>query len=100
MSWKTAHRSFYYQSALESANPDLRSGKVALLVIDVQNTYLELSADPAQAALWAPFHARMRQRVAVRPYAHLSGQDGSKPAACGLNAGLLRFGAVGCGSSY
>lgn len=58
MSWKTDHRSFYYAAAPEPPDPDLRPGKVALLVIDVQNTYLD-TADPA----WAPFVARMRGEV-------------------------------------
>ena len=66
MTWKTAHRSFYYQPAPEPADPVLLPGKVALLVIDVQNTYLETAnpnADPAEAARWAPFNARMRETV-------------------------------------
>ncbi len=70
MSWKTAHRSFYYHGAPDPAEPEFRSGKVALLVIDVQNTYLE-RADPASAspeemardAAWAPFHDRMHGTV-------------------------------------
>lgn len=66
MSWKTAHRSFYYKSAPEPADPALLPGKVALLVIDVQNTYLEAAspdADPVEAARWGPFNARMRDTV-------------------------------------
>lgn len=66
MTWKTAHRSFYYQSAPEPADPVLLPGKVALLVIDVQNTYLEAAtegADPVEAARWAPFNTRMRDTV-------------------------------------
>jgi biuret amidohydrolase len=66
MTWKTAHRSFYYQTAPEPADPVLLPGKVALLVIDVQNTYLETAnpnADPAEAARWAPFNARLRETV-------------------------------------
>lgn len=58
MSWKTEHRSFYYAGAPEPPDPDLRPGKMALLVIDVQNTYLD-TTDPA----WAPFVARMRGAV-------------------------------------
>ncbi|HZP09947.1 MAG TPA: amidase, partial [Methyloceanibacter sp.] len=46
MSWKTAYRSFYYDGAPEPADPVLQKGKVALLVIDVQNTYLD-RPDPA-----------------------------------------------------
>ena len=38
VSWKTAYRSFYYDGAPEPPDPILEKGKVALLVIDVQNT--------------------------------------------------------------
>lgn len=58
MSWKTGHRSFYYEGAPEPETPELRPGKVALLVIDVQNTYLE-----GDAPHWAPFRARMCETV-------------------------------------
>ncbi len=68
--WKTAHRSLYYQGALEPDDPVLERGRVALLVIDVQNTYL---ARPDPAALsgteldgwhaWTPFHTRMNGLV-------------------------------------
>ncbi len=58
MNWKTRHRSFYYDEAPEPETPVLLAGKVALLVIDVQNTYLE-----ADAPRWAPFLARMRETV-------------------------------------
>ena len=43
--WKTAWRSFYYDGAPEAPDPVLVAGRVALLVIDVQNTYL-VQADP------------------------------------------------------
>ena len=70
MTWKTAFRSFYYDGAPEPADPILLKGKVALLVIDVQNTYLDRSG-PAMlegAALkryhaWTPFHERMEAIV-------------------------------------
>ena len=63
MTWKTSYRSFYYDGAPEPADPILRKGKVALLVIDVQNTYLE-RPDPATLKgdalkryhAWTPFH--------------------------------------------
>lgn len=65
--WKTAHRSFYYQGAPEPADPDLAAGAVCLLVIDVQNTYLDRPAPVTLDAegrrrfdAWTPFHARMR----------------------------------------
>jgi len=70
MSWKTKYRSFYYEGAPEPADPVLVRGQVALLVIDVQNTYL-VRPDPASMdeaarardAAWAPFHARMHGLV-------------------------------------
>jgi nicotinamidase-related amidase len=73
MSWKTAYRSIYYDGAPEPANPDLSKSHTALLVIDVQNTYL---ARPDRASLpadeqrrydaWTPFHDRMHNIVLPR----------------------------------
>ncbi|MBN9887589.1 cysteine hydrolase family protein [Salipiger abyssi] len=63
MSWKTAWRSFYYETAAEPEDIVLEAAKTALLVIDIQNTYLELPDDPAEAARWAPFFTRMREVV-------------------------------------
>jgi nicotinamidase-related amidase len=73
MSWKTAYRSIYYDGAPEPANPDLSKAHTALLVIDVQNTYL---ARPDRASLpadeqrrydaWTPFHDRMHNIVLPR----------------------------------
>jgi nicotinamidase-related amidase len=68
--WKTAFRSIYYQQAPEPDDPVLQRGKVALLVIDVQNVYLR-RPDPAaldsvaRAAYdaWTPFHERMHTTV-------------------------------------
>lgn len=69
-SWKTAFRSLYYQQAPEPNDPVLERGKLALLVIDVQNVYLtrpdRASLDTAGCAAydaWTPFHARMHQTV-------------------------------------
>ena len=66
-SWKTAYRSLYYQGAPAPDDPVLEQGKLALLVIDVQNTYLErpdpagLSGDElARFHAWTPFHQRMQ----------------------------------------
>jgi len=39
--WKTAWRSFYYANADEPEDIVLSPADTALLVIDVQNTYLE-----------------------------------------------------------
>lgn len=66
MSWKTDFRSLYYQGAPEPEDPVLERGKTALLVIDVQNTYLQrpdpATLEPAEMAVynaWTPFHERM-----------------------------------------
>src|ERR1700676_856215 len=69
-SWKTAHRSLYYREAPQPNDPALERGKLALLVIDVQNAYL---ARPGPATLdaagraaydaWTPFHERMHETV-------------------------------------
>ncbi len=63
MSWKTAHRSFYYQGAPEPADLVLSPQETALLCIDVQNYGMVLHDDPAERARWAPFHDRMRGTV-------------------------------------
>ena len=70
MSWKTDYRSLYYLGAPEPDDPVLKPAETALLVIDVQNTYL---ARPDRAALspeeqrrydlWTPFHERMHGAV-------------------------------------
>jgi len=69
-SWKTAFRSLYYQGAPEPEDPVLVKGKTALLVIDVQNTYLvrpERESLPAEEQArydaWTPFHERMHGMV-------------------------------------
>ena len=69
-SWKTRYRSFYYGRAPEPADPILERGKLALLVIDVQNVYLK-RPDPADLDepgradydAWTPFHDRMHRTV-------------------------------------
>ena len=69
-SWKTRCRSFYYRRAPEPADPTLERGKLALLVIDVQNVYLK-RPDPAsldepgraEYETWTPFHDRMHGTV-------------------------------------
>ena len=79
MTWKTAFRSIYYAQAPEPATPVLPVATTALLVIDVQNTYLdrpdraELSAaDQATYDLWTPFHDRMHGQVIPRTAALLA----------------------------
>ncbi len=68
--WKTDFRTLYYADAPEPADPVLERGKVALLVIDMQNVYLQrpdpTTLDPrARRAYdaWTPFHERMRGQV-------------------------------------
>ncbi len=61
--WKTAYRSFYYANAEEPDDLSLPPGETALLVIDIQNTYLEVPDDPAEAARWQPFFTRMNSQV-------------------------------------
>jgi nicotinamidase-related amidase len=73
MNWKTSFRSIYYDGAPEPDDLALPPHETALLVIDMQNTYL---ARPDRAALsfeeqrrydaWTPFHARMRETVIPR----------------------------------
>lgn len=63
MSWKTAYRSFYYANAEEPADIRLDPATTALLVIDIQNTYLEDKDSPEETARWQPFYRRMREAV-------------------------------------
>ena len=63
MSWKQAHRSFYYADAPEPADIRLPPRRTALLVVDIQNTYMEIPADRREARRWAPFRKRMREVV-------------------------------------
>jgi nicotinamidase-related amidase len=73
MTWKTDFRSIYYDGAPEPEDPDLGWKDTALLVIDVQNTYLErpdraalAPADQVRFDAWTPFHERMRDKVVPR----------------------------------
>ena len=63
MSWKTAHRSFYYANAEEPDDIHLDPAATAVLVVDIQNTYLEDKDTPEETAAWQPFYARMRETV-------------------------------------
>ena len=69
-SWKTRYRSMYYDGAPEPEDPVLERGKTALLVIDIQNTYLSRQdvaalsgAERERHDAWTPFHERMRDVV-------------------------------------
>ena len=61
--WKTAFRSFYYENADEPDDLVMPSDATALLVVDVQNTYLEIPDDATEAKRWGPFMARMNETV-------------------------------------
>jgi nicotinamidase-related amidase len=70
MSWKTSYRSLYYLGAPEPDDPVLNPRETALLVIDVQNTYVErpdratlTPEEQLRHDLWTPFHDRMRKSV-------------------------------------
>ena len=73
MNWKTEHRSIYYATAPEPDDMKLLPSETALLVIDVQNTYLERpdrdllsKVEQAHFDLWSPFHSRMHNQVIPR----------------------------------
>ncbi len=61
--WKTAFRSFYYETAEEPEDIVLEPARTALLVIDIQNTYLETPEDDLEASRWQPFFNRMNDIV-------------------------------------
>lgn len=70
MTWKSDFRSLYYMGAPEPDDPVIVPKETALLVIDVQNVYLErpgredLSPEEQRRYdLWTPFHQRMRKSV-------------------------------------
>jgi nicotinamidase-related amidase len=73
MNWKTDFRSLYYLGAPEPDDPIIKPEETALLVIDIQNTYLQrpdralLSAEEQRRYdLWTPFHQRMQKSVIPR----------------------------------
>jgi nicotinamidase-related amidase len=61
--WKNAYRSFYYETAEAPDDIKLQPAHTALLVIDIQNTYLEVADDALEAERWAPFRERMNNTV-------------------------------------
>ena len=63
MSWKTMYRSFYYQGAPEPQDIILNASETALLVIDIQNKYMQIPDDPVESKRWAPFFERMSSIV-------------------------------------
>jgi nicotinamidase-related amidase len=73
MNWKTDFRSIYYDGAPEPDDLALDRLETALLVIDVQNVYLDrpdrgtLSKENQRRYdAWTPFHERMRKIVIPR----------------------------------
>ena len=73
MTWKTSYRSIYYEGAPEPDDLVLPIKETALLVIDVQNIYLERpdraslpKAELARYDAWTPFHERMHSQVIPR----------------------------------
>ena len=63
MSWKNKYRSFYYQGAPDPEDIILKADDTALLVIDIQNKYMEDPYDPEEKKRWAPFFMRMNSIV-------------------------------------
>ena len=70
MNWKTDYRSIYYDGAPEPEDLVLKPEETALLVIDIQNTYLQRSdrdslsdEEKSRFDAWNPFHERMHQQV-------------------------------------
>ena len=61
--WKTAYRSFYYRNADAPDDIKMAPEETALLVVDIQNTYLEVPDDADEAAAWEPFRKRMNGTV-------------------------------------
>jgi nicotinamidase-related amidase len=63
MSWKTAYRSFYYANAEEPDDIRLDPDTTALLVVDIQTTYLEDKETHEETERWRPFFDHMRNSV-------------------------------------
>jgi len=67
VSWKTNYRSFYYHHADEPQDIVLKRAETALLVVDIQNTYMvpaeDPADDPAERDRWQPFRERMNTIV-------------------------------------
>ncbi|MGV6848948.1 MAG: cysteine hydrolase family protein [Marinibacterium sp.] len=63
MNWKTSFRSFYYETADAPEDIVLDPVETALLVIDIQNTYVAPKDEPGENTRWAPFFDRMRDVV-------------------------------------
>ncbi|WP_187432271.1 isochorismatase family cysteine hydrolase [Roseobacter fucihabitans] len=64
--WKTAFRSFYYETAEEPEDITFVPSETALLVVDIQNTYLAVPNTDEEANRWQPFFDRMNGQVIPR----------------------------------
>ena len=68
MNWKTAFRSFYYETMDEPPPVVLPCASTALLVVDIQDCYLPTEAPTGEIESgawerWRPFRERMHQTV-------------------------------------
>ncbi len=63
MNWKTAYRSFYYESVPAPEDLALAPAETALLCIDVQNYGLAPKPTAEEQARWVPFYDRMHETV-------------------------------------
>ena len=61
--WKIDYRSFYYATAEEPDDIVLDPTTTALLVIDVQNTYIADKDTSEETTRWKPFYDRMNNTV-------------------------------------
>lgn len=61
--WKKVYRSFYYEHAPDPDDLVLDASRTALLVIDIQNAYMQEPSEPTEAARWQPFLERMHRIV-------------------------------------
>ena len=61
--WKIDYRSFYYATAGEPDDIVLDPATTALLIIDIQNTYIAGKDTSEETARWKPFYDRMNNTV-------------------------------------
>lgn len=61
--WKSSYRSFYYEKADDPEDIVLHKDDTALLIIDIQNTYMENPSESDEAIRWSPFFKRMNETV-------------------------------------
>jgi biuret amidohydrolase len=70
--WKTDFRSFYYEDAPIPDNPTFTASTTALLVIDLQNTYIKSPRSEHEAMRWSWFDKRIAETVVPNLQALLS----------------------------